>query len=369
LASEPFLPVYEVDLDGNEETYVLDCLRSGQVSSLGAYVERFEGAFAHFCGTDHAVATTNGTAALHLVLAALGLGPGDEVLVPALTFVATANAVRYTGAHPVFVDSDPVRWTLSPEDLERRIGPRSRAVIAVHLYGRPANMAAIAAVARAHGLWVVEDAAQAHGAEIDGKRVGSFGVAGTFSFFGNKLMTSGEGGMITLGEPTLRQRLASLRYHAVSPRGRYWHDEIGFNYRMTNVQGAIGLAQLERLEARFARKEGIGQRYRALLDDVRGISLPEPIPGTRCAPWMYTVLVDEGFPLSRDALAARLLARGIDTRPFFHPISSLPAYRSGERHPVAEALAGRGLCLPSSPRLSQEQIERVAGAVREAARG
>ncbi len=362
------LPVYEVDLDGNEEAYVVDCVRSGEVSSLGAYVPRFESAFASFCGAARAVSTTSGTSALHLVLAALDIGPGDEVLVPALTFVATANAVRYTGARPIFVDCDPARWTLSPADLERRIGPRTRAIVVVHLFGRPADMAAILAIAEAHGIPVIEDAAQAHGAELDGKRVGCLGAAGTFSFYGNKLMTTGEGGMITLRDADIEQRLISLRYHAVSATERYWHEQVGFNYRMTNLQAAVGLAQLERFPERFARKEQIGELYRTLLADVPGICLAEPIQGARCAPWMYTVLVQDHRAWSAAGLAARLRDEGIETRPFFHPLPTLPPYRTEERYPVAEALARGGLCLPSSPRLTGVDVERVADVVRRASR-
>lgn len=363
-----FLPVYEVDLDGNEEAYVLDCVRSGQVSSVGTYVKRFETAFASFCGTERAVSTTNGTSALHLVLAALGVGPGDEVLVPALTFVATANAVRYTGARPVFVDCDPTRWTLCPVDVARRIGPRTRAIVVVHLFGRPADMAAILALAHAHAIPVIEDAAQAHGAEVDGKRVGSLGAAGTFSFFGNKLVTTGEGGMITLRDADIGERLTSLRSHAVSASRRYWHEQVGFNYRMTNLQAALGLAQLERFAERLARKEAIWRWYGTLLADVPGIRLPEPIEGARCAPWMYTVLVQDRPSSSAAALAARLLDEGIETRPFFHPLPHLPPYRTEERYPVAEGVARQGLCLPSSPRLTQEDVERVSDAVRRASR-
>jgi len=363
-----FLPVYEVELDGNEEAYLVDCVRSGQLSSLGAYVPRFESAFASFCGVERAISTTNGTSALHLVLAALGIGPGDEVLVPALTFVATANAVLYTGARPVFVDCDPARWTLSPADMERRIGPMTRAIVVVHLFGRPADMTAILAIAEAHGIPVIEDAAQAHGAEIDGKRVGCLGAAGTFSFYGNKLMTTGEGGMITLRDADIEQRLISLRYHAVSATERYWHEQVGFNYRMTNLQAAVGLAQLERFAERFARKEKIGEWYRTLLADVPEICLPEPIQGARCAPWMYTVLVQDHPSSSAAGLAARLRDEGIETRPFFYPLPTLPPYRTQERYPVAEALARRGLCVPSSPRLTGADVERVADVIRRASR-
>jgi len=360
------IPISEPDLSGKELEYAAECVRSGWISSLGAYVTRFESSFASFCGARHGVATANGTAAIHLALVALGIKPGDEVIVPTLTFVASANAVTYTGARPVFADSDAATWTISPQDIERKIGPRTRAVLVVHLYGHPVDMAPILDIARKHKLWVIEDAAEAHGTEYRGRRVGNLGDVGTFSFYGNKTITTGEGGMIVTDDDNLRARLTLLRDQAMSPERRYWHDEIGFNYRLTNLQAAIGVAQLERIETFLARKRAIARCYADLLADVPGLTLAPEAPWAKSSFWMYTVLVEDGFPLDRDRLAAHLAEQGIDTRPVFHPMHTLPPYRAAGPFPVAENLARRGINLPSSVRLTDAQIQRVAGAIRSA---
>ncbi|HEX5576551.1 MAG TPA: DegT/DnrJ/EryC1/StrS aminotransferase family protein, partial [Gemmatimonadales bacterium] len=230
-----FIPVAAPMLVGNEKAYVLDCLDSSWISSAGQYVSRFEAAFADFCGVKHAVACCNGTAALHVALSALGVGPGDEVIVPTLTFVATANAVIQCGARPVFVDSEPETWNIDPALIEAKITPRTKGIIVVHLYGHPAEMESIVSTARRHGLFVVEDAAEAHGAEHNGRRVGSLGDVGIFSFFGNKIITTGEGGMVTTSDDTLAARVRQLKAQGIDPNRRYWYPVIGYNYRMTNV--------------------------------------------------------------------------------------------------------------------------------------
>ncbi|HHY55465.1 MAG TPA: DegT/DnrJ/EryC1/StrS family aminotransferase, partial [Chloroflexi bacterium] len=267
-----FIPVYTPLLNGREEKYLLDAVRSGWISSLGAYVTRFEEAFARFCGVRHAISVSNGTVAIHLALHALGIGPGDEVIVPSLTFVATANAVHYTGATPVFADVDPVTWCLDPADVRRRLTSRTRAVIPVHLYGHPAPMPDLQALAAEHDLLVIEDAAEAHGAAIVGRRVGGWGRIGAFSFYANKIITTGEGGMLTTDDDALAARCRMLRDHAMPPQRRYWHDEVGFNYRMTNLQAAVGVAQMERIDSFIRRKREIAARYREELADIPGIT-------------------------------------------------------------------------------------------------
>ncbi len=362
-----FIPVAEPDFGGNEEAYLVDCLRSTWVSSIGPYVTRFEGDFARFCGTRYALSTVNGTAAMHLALAALGTGRGDEVIVPTLTFIATANAVSYTGASVVFADSEYETWNISPSAIEGKITARTKAIIVVHLYGHPANMGPILETAHKHQLIVVEDAAEAHGAEYEGRRVGSLAKVGVFSFYGNKIITTGEGGMLTLDDQLLAERATFLKDHAMSAEKRYWHPEIGFNYRLTNLQAALGVAQLERVETIITRKRANAAYYNQLLSDVSGLRLPPEAVWAKNVYWMYSILLDDAFPLSRDQLMAHLKRQAIDSRPFFYPLHTMPPYARGESYPVAEDLARRGLNLPSSSRLTPKQIERICAAIREVA--
>jgi len=363
-----FIPVYEPDLRGNEEAYVMDAVRSGWISYLGAYCDRFERAFAEFCGTAHALPVCNGTVALHLALHALGIGPGDEVIVPALTFVATANAVHYTGATPICADVDPQTWNIDPAAVERLITPRTKAILPVHVYGHPAPMAELNRLAEQHDLWVVEDAAEAHGAALQGRRTGGLGHIGCFSLMANKIITTGEGGVVTTNDAELMQRCRHLRDHAMPPERRYWHDEVGFNYRMTNLQAAVGVAQLERVEGFIRRKRAIAELYDELLTAVPGLTRPVELPGCTNVYWMYSVLVDERFGLTRDALILALRERNIDSRPFFHPLDTLPPYAQAEPCPTALDLSQRGLNLPSSPRLSDEQVIYICDTLKELGR-
>jgi perosamine synthetase len=346
------LPVAEPFLGEEELRYVSECVLSGWVSSAGTFVRRFEELFAERCGVEHALAVSNGTAALHVALAALGIGPGDEVIVPALTFVATANAVVYTGATPVFADSEPVTWNVDPEAVAAAISPRTKAIVAVHLYGHPAEMDAILAAAR--GIPVVEDAAEAHGALYRGRPVGALGRVGTFSFYGNKIVTTGEGGMVVTDDAELAARVRLLRDHGMEPGRRYWHPVLGFNYRLTNLQAALGVAQLEKLDQILAAKRRITERYAAGLRGLPGLVLPPEEPWARNVHWLYSILVDD-----RDAVMDGLEAAGIESRPFFTPLHQQPLYASGERLPVAEGLAERGLSLPSAVTLAPGEIDRV----------
>ena len=354
-----FIPVYEPWLGQREAEYVLDAVNSGWISSLGKYVTEFEQSFAAYCGVEHGVSTSNGTTALHLALHALGVGPGDEVIVPALTFVASANAVVYTGAEPVFADVDLETWTLLPEEVERLTNNRTRAVMPVHLYGHAAPMDRIMEFAESRNIYVLEDAAEAHGARLGSRRTGSLGHIGAFSFFANKIVTTGEGGMLTTDDPDLAARCRMLRDHAMPPERRYWHDEVGFNYRMTNLQAAVGLAQMERVDDFISRKRRIAELYAEGLARIPGITLPVERPGYTNVFWMYSILLDESFPMSRDELILALRSQGIDSRPFFHSLDTLPPYRSDTPLPQALALSRRGLNLPSSPRLSDGQIDYI----------
>ena len=270
-----FIPVSRPSIGEKEIAYVSDAIASGWVSSLGPYIESFERGFAEFVGTNYALTASNGTTGLHLALVAAGIKAGDEVVVPDLTFIATANAVVHAGAKPVFADIDAETLCIDPQAAARVITPRTRAIIPVHLYGHPADMDAINAIADAHGLLVIEDAAEAHGATYKGQRVGGLGKCGVFSFYGNKVITSGEGGMITTNDEALYQTAKRLRDHAMSPTRRYWHEEIGYNYRITNLQAALGLAQLERIEDFIQRRREIMDWYRAGLTGVRAAA-PQP---------------------------------------------------------------------------------------------
>ena len=354
-----FIPIYEPTLGALEEATVLEAVQSGWISSNGKYIREFEQAFAAFCGVEHGISASNGTTALHLAIHALGIGPGDEVIIPALTFVASANAVQYTGATPVFADVDPQTWTIDPAAVEALITPRTKAIMPVHLYGHPAPMAALHALAEQYGLLVIEDAAEAHGAQVGTQRTGNLGHIGAFSFFANKIITTGEGGMVTTNDAALAARCRMLRDHAMPPERRYWHDEVGFNYRMTNLQAAIGVAQMTRIDEFIARKRAIAACYQAALSHVPGLTLPTELAGYTNVYWMYSVVVEEDYPLTRDQVIVALRDHNIDSRPFFHPLDTLPPYRRPVPAPTALRLSQRGLNLPSAPSLTDAQVRYI----------
>lgn len=370
LNSEPerrtFIPIAEPSLGEREIELVSDAVRSGWVSSIGEYVTAFETELASRCGVAHAVATSNGTTALHLALAVAGIGPDDEVIVPSLTFVATAAAVRYVGASPVLADSDPAHWCVDPDDLASRITPRTRAIVAVDLYGHPADMDALAEIASKHDLVLVEDAAESLGADYRGRPAGGLGLLGVLSFYGNKLITTGEGGAVLTDDPALAERARLLRDHAMDPNRRYWHGEIGFNYRITNMQAALGVAQLERLDEFLARKREIATVYRAGLEGLPGVTVQEEADWARSSWWMTTLRIDPAHGVDRDELATRLRADGVDSRPAFVPLHLLPHLQQDGTLPIAEAVGAEGLSLPSSTSLTDSELEYVIGSVRSA---
>lgn len=354
-----FIPVAEPLLAGNEIEYVTRCIETGWVSSLGEYVRRFENDFARYCGAQYGVATANGTVAIHLLAATLNLGPGDEVIMPSLTYVATANAIRYTGATPVFVDSEYETWNIDPTTVVAAITPRTKAIMAVHLYGHPAQMDELRAIADAHGLWLFEDAAEAHGALYKGRRVGSLSDAAIFSFYGNKIITSGEGGIIVTDHQEWAERAYFLENQGRYSSDPYWHPEIGYNYRMTNVQAAIGLAQFERIEDLIAIRRRNALHYNQRLADLPGLTLPPETAWATNVYWMYSVVIGDDFGLSRDDLRHRLREANIDSRPFFYPVHTLPMYHSSQSLSVAEDLGRRGLNLPSGATLTAEQVDFI----------
>lgn len=368
LARYTSIPVASPSLDGNERAYVLDCLESGWISSQGSYLRKFEAAFAEFLGVEHALAVSNGTVALHLALVALGIGPGDEVIVPDLTFAASASAVIHAGAVPVLVDVERASWTLDLDKAAAAIGPRTRAIMPVHLYGQPADMDGVKSLAGRHGLLVVEDAAEALGSTWKGRKVGSFGDASTFSFFANKIVTTGEGGMAVFADAAKAERARRLRDHGMNPAKRYWHDEIGFNYRMTNMQAAIGLAQMERIERFIEGKLRLAERYENGLAGVSGIVLPGTRPEVLNTYWAYSILLADCPGMEeRDRVIARLARLGIGTRPLFYPLHTMPAFRAfaGNRDfSATEYLSARGLSLPSAVSLEDREIDFVCRSLR-----
>jgi perosamine synthetase len=346
------------DLSRAEFRLALDAFMSSWISSAGAYVKQFQENFAGFIGRRHGVAVSNGTAALHLSLVALGIGPGDEVILPDLTFAATINAVIHCGARPVIVDIDPVTWGLSAETVAPALTPRTKAIIPVHLYGRPVAMEPLLALARAHGLCVVEDCAEAIGARHAGRMVGSFGEVACFSFFANKTITTGEGGMSLTDSPALAERLTELRDHGMARGRRYWHERVGYNYRMTNPQAAIGVAQLGRIQDIFTRNRRLETLYRRLLGELPEIAFPAPLSaGDEASIWLVSVLVPSA--MRAQIIDAARIAE-IELRPFFYPLSEMPPYREyGRDCPVSRALSRAGLNLPTSDAVDLKVIERL----------
>jgi perosamine synthetase len=370
-SARPRIPVAAPALVGREREYVLDCIDSTWISSSGRYLDRFEAAFAEFCGVRHAVSCCNGTVAVHLALLAHGVGPGDEVIVPTLTYVASANPVVYCGGKPVFVDAEPRTWNMDPDRIAEAITERTRGIVVVHLYGHPVDMDPILEFAERHGLWVIEDAAEAHGATYRGRTVGSMGSLATFSFYGNKIITTGEGGMVVCDDDRLAKRVRQLHGQGQDPERRYWFPMVGFNYRMTNIEAAIGLAQLERLDWHLARRREIASWYREELAGEEGIELSPEEPWARSAFWIMCAVLDKDRFGQRDEAMRVLDEAGIETRPFFYPMHTLPMYEQdneGKEFPVADDLASRGLNLPSSATLAREDVARVCAALRDLAR-
>jgi len=366
------IPVCEPLLTGKELDYVSDCLRTNWISSMGKYIAQFETQFAGYCGCKHGVSTTNGTAALHLALASLGIGPGDEVILPAFTMAASAFSIIYTGAKPVLVDSDPETWNMDVSGIEQKITARTKAIMPVHIYGHPCDMDPVVEIARRHHLYVVEDAAEAHGAEYKGPRAGGLGDVGCFSFYANKIITTGEGGMLVTDDDHIAERARRLKDQAYSPAMRFLHTDLGFNYRMTNVQAAIGLAQLENINTFVELRRKHAMAYNAALGHLPGITLPPEKEWARNVYWMYSILIGDSFGISRNELMQRLKEKGVDTRSFFVPMHMQPAFLAmnlfkGESHPAAEELSRRGLYLPSGSGLKDEDLSYVCRSIMEIA--
>lgn len=355
------IPLYQPTLDGNEKKYVNDCLDSNWISSKGKYISKFEEKFAEYIGVQYAASVANGTMALHLALIAMGIGPGDEVLVPTLTYVACANAVLYTGAIPVFIDSLEHTWQMDPNEVRRKITSKTRAIIAVHLYGHPSEIDTLSSIAQEHELYLLEDCAEALGSRYKNKLVGSFGDMSVFSFYGNKTITTGEGGMVVTNNETLYDRAVRFRGQGLAKNRQYWHDILGYNYRMTNICAAIGLAQLERVENFISKKRQIADWYREGLK-ASPVQFHDETELVIHSYWMCSILVPE--PRQRDNLRDYLAEKGIETRPVFYPIHTLPYYASKfGRYKVAENLGWRGVNLPSWPGLDKKHVDFICQAI------
>jgi len=371
---DKFIPVAVPDVSGNEETYVVEAIRSTWISSSGKFVDRFESVFAQMCGAQTALGVCNGTIALHLALLALDLRPGDEVLVPSLTYVATANAVRYVGAEPIFVEVDPATWCMDPAKVEDCITRRTKGIIVVHLYGHPADMDRINHIASVNGLWVVEDAAEAHLATYKGRPVGGLATMATFSFYGNKTFSSGEGGALTLNSDHYAKRLRTLRGQGMDPERRYFFPVIGYNFRLTNIACALLCAQLERAEALIKRRWEIYSTYRAQLEGLPGIGFQPVASWAKINPWLFCITVDPVlFGRTADELMNILASNRIDSRPFFIPIHTLPPYREQSRMRgynllVTERLASQGINLPTYTSLTDTDISRICTVISRVAK-
>lgn len=364
------IPVNEPSIGDRELECVTECLRTGWVSSAGHFLKDFEESWAEYCGMAYGVAVCNGTAALDAAVSCLSLGAGNEVVMPSLTIISCAQAVVRHGARPVLVDCDPDTWCMDVEAVRRAVTSATRAIMVVHMYGHPVDMDPIRVIARDHGLAVIEDAAEAHGAEYKGHRCGSLGDISVFSFYANKVITTGEGGMLLTDDERYAAHARAYRNLCFEAGRRFYHTRLGQNYRMTNVQAAIGLAQLERVDELIAHKRSMAAAYSARLAGVPGLQLPTERDWARSNFWMYALVIDESTGMTGDLFSSRLRERGIDTRPFFLGMHEQPAFHrlglfGGERYPVTERVSRQGVYLPSGNALTMGQVEEVCAAVRE----
>ncbi len=365
------IPVNEPLLDGNEKKYLSECIDTGWISSEGPFVKKFEAQFAACVGRKYGIAVINGSMALDAAIAALNIGIGDEVILPTFTIISCAAAIVRAGAVPVVVDCESDHWNMDVSLIEAKITSRTRAIMVVHIYGLPVDMKPVLALAAKYNLQIVEDAAEMHGQKYQDRPCGSFGDISTFSFYPNKHITTGEGGMLVTDDPQLAERCRSLRNLCFQAHQRFVHEELGWNLRMSNLQAALGVAQLERLDEFVARKRHMGQRYTELLADIPGLQLP--VPRTDYAEniyWVYGLVLQDEVPFDAAAAMKHLNQQQIGTRPFFWPMHEQPVWRkmklfAGESYPVAEKIARRGFYIPSGIALSEQQIERVASTIRE----
>jgi perosamine synthetase len=366
-----FIPVNSPLLDGHEKKYLNECIDTGWISSEGPFIKRFEESFATLIGRKHSIAVSNGTVALDAAIEALGIGPGDEVIMPTFTIISCISQIIRVGAKPVLVDSNPITWNMDVNQIENKITNRTKAIMVVHIYGLPVDIDPVLDIAQKHGLKILEDAAQMIGQTYKGKFCGSFGDISTFSFYPNKHITTGEGGMIVTNNDTLGEECRSLRNLCFQPERRFVHERLGWNLRMTNMQAALGLAQLERLDEFVKRKRFMGRLYNELLAETRGIQLPLNVTeNAENIYWVYGVVLGDEVDFDAAEVMRRLAAKHVGSRPFFWPMHEQPVLKrmglfNGEEYPVAERIARRGFYLPSGLALTQEQIHKSAQALKE----
>jgi len=355
------------DLSGNELRYVTDAVKTGWISSSGSYIKKFEETFSQAVGVSYGVATTSATTALHLAFFVLGIGEGDEVIVPTFTMAAASNMLHHLKAKSVFVDADPETWTIDVKKIEEKITSKTKAIVAIHIYGHASDMDPIIALAKKHDLWLLEDAAEAHGGEYKGKKVGSLSDVSCFSFYGNKIITTGEGGMLLSDNQEIAEKAQIIRDHGFSKQARFIHEYAAFNFRMTNMQAAIGVAQVERFDQLVEKRRHNAALYNEGLKEISGITTPPEDKNVKNVYWVYGILVDKNFGASRDQLRKALADRGIETRSFFVPIHLQPVFydSSAPDFPVSEMLCERGLYLPQSSAISDEDIQYVIKNIKE----
>jgi len=368
-----FIPVCEPTLKGNELKYVADCIKTNWISSSGKYIGEFEKKFSGYCGVKHGISCATGTAALHLAVEAMGIGKGDEVIIPTFTMIATCNAVIYAGAKPVLIDSESGTWNMDVDKIEEKITKKTKAIMVVHTYGHPADMDSVNKIAKKHGLKVIEDAAEAHGAEYKGKKTGNLGDIACYSFYANKLITTGEGGMVVTNSDEWATNARFLRNHYFG-EPRFLHKRLGYNHRMTNIQAAIGLAQLENLDEFIEMRRKNAHYYNKLLRNVKGITTPPEAEWAKNVYWMYGILVEEGFGMTMPELRQELDKKGVETRTFFIGMHKQPCYRLDDgrfsfpdtsgSYPVSDELERKGFYLPSSSHLTKEQMDSVIDAIK-----
>ncbi len=371
--NDKFITVCEPFLAGNERKYVLDAIDTGWISSSGKYISKFENSFAEYCGVKHGIAVCNGTVALHLALTAIGIGKGDEVIVSNFTMIASAFSICYTGAMPVFVDAEPVTWNINVNKIEEKITSRTKAIMVVHIYGHPSDMDSIMGIAKKYDLKVIEDAAEVHGAEYKGKKCGNLGDIAAFSFFANKIATTGEGGMVLTNDDKLGEKsryFKNLCFPLKGPRN-YTHNDIGFNYRMSNLHAAVGLAQVEKLDFYVEKRRKINSLYKEHLKDVPGITLQPELNYAKNVYWMNGAIINEkGFGMSRDELMLKLKEHGVDSRLFFTGMHRQPALinygcNSKGDYPVSDFLEKNGFYLPSGSNLTENEIEYICNSIKK----
>lgn len=356
-------PVYQPSLGKKEKENVLECLDSTWISSKGKFITQFENSFSEFIGVKHSAAVCNGTVAIHVALLALGIGEGDEVIVPSFTYIASVNAINYTGAKAVFVDSDLQTWQIDPAKIENKITKKTKAMMAVHLYGQPCEMDIILSIAKKHNLFVIEDCAEAFGSLYKGKHVGAFGDVSTFSFFGNKTITTGEGGMVVTNDLSLHEKTVHLKGQGLAKDREYYHDIVGYNYRMTNICAAIGCAQLDRANELIEKKILIAKWYEEKLRSLP-VTFHSQVGDVKHSFWMISILLKDSD--EREKIRFHLKQNGIETRPTFHPVHLMPMYfEKGLSLPIAENLGSRGINLPSYPELDENDVDFICNQIKE----